>query len=81
MLFRSTELSKKPDAFLVVDTRHEAHAVKEAKDAGIPVIAIMSSDCDVHDAAYPIIMNDSSRNAVKIALDELAGAIESGRKG
>lgn len=76
-----TELAKKPDAFLVVDTRHEAHAVKEAKDAGIPVIAIMSSDCDLADAAYPIVMNDASRDSVKLVLDELSGAIESGRKG
>lgn len=74
-----TALSKKPDALLVVDTRHEAHAVKEAKQAGIPVIAIMSSDCDLKEAAYPIAMNDSSRHAVKLVLDELAGALVAGR--
>ena len=37
-----TTLTKRPDALLVVDTKHEKHAVKEARDAGIPVIAIMS---------------------------------------
>lgn len=75
-----TELSKKPDAFLVVDTRHEAHAVREAKQAGIPIIAIMSSDCDLKDAAYPVVMNDSSRDAVRLVLDELASAVEDGKK-
>jgi small subunit ribosomal protein S2 len=75
-----TNLSKKPDAFLVVDTRHEAHAVKEAKDAGIPVIAIMSSDCDLKDATYPIVMNDASRDAVKMVLDELSSALAAGTK-
>lgn len=75
-----TTLAKRPDAFLVVDTRHEAHAVREAKKAGIPVIAVMSSDCDLKDAAFPITMNDSSREAVRLVLDELAGALIAGRK-
>jgi small subunit ribosomal protein S2 len=75
-----TALTKRPDAFVVVDTKREAHAVKEAKDAGIPVIAIMSSDCDLTDATYPIVMNDASRTAVKLVLDELSGALENGRK-
>lgn len=75
-----TTLAKRPDAFVVVDTRHEAHAVKEAKQAGIPVIGVMSSDCDLTDAAFPIAMNDSSREAVRLVLEQLAGALISGRK-
>jgi len=75
-----TTLTKKPDAMLVVDTRHEAHAVKEARQAGIPVIAIMSSDCDLKEAAFPIAMNDSSREAVRLVIDELAAALLSGRQ-
>ncbi len=74
------ELARKPDAFVIVDTKHEAHATKEAKDAGIPVIGIMSSDCDLHDAAYPIVTNDASRDTVKLILGELADAFDSGRK-
>ncbi len=76
-----TELSKKPDAFVIVDTKHEAHATREAKNAGIPVIALISSDCDVKDATYPVVMNDSSREAVKLVLTELAEAFEKGRRG
>jgi small subunit ribosomal protein S2 len=76
-----TELAKRPDAFVIVDTKHEAHATREARRAGIPIIALMSSDCDVKDAAYPIVMNDASRTAVALVLDELAAAYESGRKG
>ena len=34
-----TTLAKRPDALLVIDTKREKHAVKEANDAGIPVIA------------------------------------------
>lgn len=76
-----TELSRRPDAFVIVDTKHEAHATREAKRAGIPVIALMSSDCDIKDATYPIVMNDSSRDAVGLVLGELADAYLSGKKG
>jgi len=76
-----TELEKRPDAFVIVDTKREAHATREARRAGIPIIAIMSSDCDVKDAAYPIVMNDASREAVQLVLGELAGAYAEGKKG
>lgn len=72
-------LTKRPDALLVVDPRHEHHAVKEANDAGIPVIAIMSSDCDLSVAAYPIVANDASREAVRLILADLVEAFEAGR--
>lgn len=73
-------LAKRPDALVVVDTRRERHAVKEARDAGIPVIAIMSSDCDLSTAAYPIVANDASREAVKLILGELTAAFDEGRR-
>ena len=66
---------------MVVDTKHEKHAVKEARDAGIPVIAIMSSDCDLADAAYPIVANDTSRETVKLILNELTTAFSTGTQG
>ncbi len=74
-----TELSKRPDALLVVDTKHEKHAVKEANDAGIPVIGIMSSDCNLTDATYPIVANDTSRKAVELILSELVEAFAKGQ--
>jgi len=76
-----TSLTKRPDAMVIVDTRAEAHATKEARSAGIPIIGIMSSDCDLKDAAYPIVTNDSSRQTVTLVLDELAEAYEAGQKG
>ncbi len=74
-----TTLTKKPDALLVVDTKHEKHAVKEARDAGIPIVAIMSSDCDLRDAAYPIVANDTSRKTVELILTELTEAFAKGQ--
>jgi len=74
-----TILTKRPDALLVIDTKHEKHAVKEANDAGIPIIAIMSSDCDLTDAAYPIVANDASRETVRFILSELTNAFKKGQ--
>lgn len=75
------ELTRRPDAMVIVDTRHEAHATKEARAAGIPIIGIMSSDCNLKDAAFPVAVNDASRNTVTLVLNELAAAYEQGRKG
>jgi small subunit ribosomal protein S2 len=74
-----TMMTKKPDALLVVDTKHEKHAVKEARDAGVPIIAIMSSDCDLRDAVYPIVANDTSRETVGLVLSELVEAFAKGQ--
>ena len=74
-----TTLTKKPDALLVVDTKHEKHAVKQANDAGIPILAVMSSDCDLREAAYPIVANDTSRETVKFILSELTQAFQRGQ--
>lgn len=76
-----TTLEKRPHAMVVVDTKYEKHAVKEARDAGIPIIGIMSSDCNVADAAYPIVANDTSREAVKYILSELTAAYKRGIQG
>ncbi len=74
-------LARRPDAMIIVDTRHEAHASREAKSAGIPVIGIMSSDCNLKDAAYPVVVNDASRSVLELVLNELADAYEAGLKG
>lgn len=75
------DLARRPDAMVIVDTRHEAHATREALAAGIPIIGIMSSDCNMRDAAYPIVGNDASRETITLILNELAAAYETGRKG
>lgn len=73
-----TTLEKRPDLLVVVDTKREKHAVKEARDAGIPVIGLMSSDCNVADATYPIVANDASGATVTLILGELAEAYRAG---
>lgn len=74
-----TTMTKRPDALLVVDTKREKHAVKEAREAGIPIIALMSSDCNLKEASYPIVANDTSRETVKLVLSELVEAFKKGQ--
>lgn len=73
------DLEKRPDALLVIDTKREKIAVAEAKSLRIPIIALMSSDCDLADAAYPIVGNDTSIASVSLILSELAEAFRAGR--
>lgn len=74
-----TTLTKRPDVLLVVDSKHEKYAVKEANEARIPVIALMSSDCNLKEVAYPIVANDASRDTVKLVLTDLVEAFKKGQ--
>ena len=65
-------MTKLPDALVVVDARHEAIAVAEAKKLGIPVVALLNSDCDARGIAYPIPGNDASLPSITYVVDELA---------
>jgi small subunit ribosomal protein S2 len=67
------ELTSLPAALLVVDPKKEFIAVEEARQSGIPVIAIANTDCKVSDIDYPIVANDSSRSSVDYILHQLLG--------
>ncbi|MEK7063246.1 MAG: 30S ribosomal protein S2 [Patescibacteria group bacterium] len=73
-------MDRLPDALVIVDTKREDNAVKEARGLGIPVIGIMNSDCDRSLVTHPIIGNDASRESVSFFLGEIAQAFEEGRK-
>ena len=68
-------------AIFVVDTKKEANAVKEAKKLGIPVIAIVDTNCDPDDADYIIPGNDDAIRAIKLISSVLADAVIEGRQG
>lgn len=53
-----------PAALFIIDTKREHIAVAEAKKKGIPVIALMNSDCDIKSAEYPILANDASIKSI-----------------
>lgn len=71
-------MERLPGALLVVDPRHDDIAVKEANDLNIPVVAIMSSDCDISKVTKPVVVNDSHTKSVALALSELAMAVREG---
>jgi small subunit ribosomal protein S2 len=70
-----------PDAIFVVDPHKEVNAVKEAKKLGIPVIAIVDTNCDPDDADYIIPGNDDAIRAIKLISSVLADAIIEGKQG
>jgi small subunit ribosomal protein S2 len=70
-----------PSAVFIVDTKKEANAVKEAKKLGIPVIAIVDTNCDPDDADYIIPGNDDAIRAIKLISSSLADAVIEGRQG
>lgn len=77
--FGISKMQKLPDMMLVVDPRHDSIAVAEAKERNIPVMAILSSDCDATKIKYPVIGNDSLQTSVKLLLNELTDAFAEGK--
>ena len=75
------EMKKLPGALFVVDPRKEKIAVAEAKKLGIPVVAIVDTNCDPDDADYVIPGNDDAIRAVKLIAGAMASAIIEGRQG
>lgn len=63
-----------PSALLIIDTKREHIAVKEAKKKGIPIIALMNSDCDLLSADYPILANDASVKSITFFVEALSDA-------
>ncbi len=75
------EMETLPSAVFVVDTRKEHIAVLEAKKLGIPVVAIVDTNCDPDDADYIIPGNDDAIRAIKLIGGALANAVIEGRGG
>ena len=70
-----------PEAVIISDVRKEHIAVKEANKLGIPVVAIVDTNCDPDPIDYPIPANDDAIRAVKLICSVLATAVIEGRAG
>ncbi|MBE6560101.1 MAG: 30S ribosomal protein S2 [Ruminococcaceae bacterium] len=70
-----------PSAVFIVDPRKEHNAVLEAKKLGIPVIAIVDTNCDPDDADYIIPGNDDAIRAIRLISSVLADAVLEGKQG
>ena len=70
-----------PAAIFIVDPKKESNAVSEAKKLGIPVVAIVDTNCDPDDADYIIPGNDDAIRAIKLISAALADAVIEGKQG
>ncbi|ADY13043.1 30S ribosomal protein S2 [Sphaerochaeta globosa] len=64
-----------PGALFIIDTKKEAIAVTEAKRLGIPVIAVVDTNCDPSDITYPIPGNDDAIRAISLFVEIIANAV------
>ena len=69
-----------PGALFVVDPKNEAIAVKEGRRLGIPIVAIVDTNCNPDDVDYLIPGNDDAIRAIRLVSSRIADACEDGRK-
>ncbi len=67
-----------PEALFVVDTEHEHIAIKEANRLGIPVIAVVDTNCDPEDVDFPIPGNDDAIRAIRLFTSRIADNVLEG---
>jgi small subunit ribosomal protein S2 len=70
-----------PDALVVVDPKREDIAILEARKLGIPIVAIVDTNCDPDLIDYPIPGNDDAIRAIKLIIGLMASAVIEGHQG
>ena len=73
------DLRRQPDAVFIVDLKKEQLAVREARRLGIPVVALVDTNCDPDEADYVIPGNDDAIRSCNLVIRALADAIEAGK--
>jgi small subunit ribosomal protein S2 len=73
------EMGTLPDILFVVDSNKEAIAVKEARKLGIPVVAVVDTNCDPDEVDYVIPGNDDALRAIRLFTNKIADAVVEGR--
>lgn len=74
-------MKKLPDAIFIIDPRKERIAVAEARKLGIPIIAIVDTNCDPDEVDYVIPGNDDAIRAVRLFTSKMADAVLEGKQG
>ena len=75
-----SEMERVPDAVFVIDVRREAIAILEARRLGIPVIAVVDSNCDPYGVDFTIPGNDDALRAIQLYCERVAEAARQGRE-
>ena len=73
------EMNGLPDLLFVIDSNKEAIAVKEARKLGIPVVAVVDTNCDPDEVDYVIPGNDDALRAIRLFASKIADAVIEGR--
>ena len=73
------DMERVPDAVYVIDTKRETIAVKEARKLGIPVVAIVDTNCDPDEVDYVIPGNDDAIRACSLITKVVADALQEGQ--
>jgi small subunit ribosomal protein S2 len=74
------DMKKQPDAVLIIDLRKEQIAVREARRLGLPVVALVDTNCDPDEADYVIPGNDDAIRSCSLVVRTIATAIEEGKQ-
>jgi small subunit ribosomal protein S2 len=74
------DMKRQPDAIFIVDLKKEALAVREARRLGIPVVALVDTNCDPDEADYVIPGNDDAIRSCNLVIRALAEAVNTGRQ-
>jgi small subunit ribosomal protein S2 len=74
------DMRRQPDAVFIVDLRKEQLAVREAKRLGLPVIALVDTNCDPDEADYVIPGNDDAIRSCGLIVKAIADGIEAGKQ-
>jgi len=74
-------MSKLPDALFIIDPKREAIAVREAKILGIPIFAVVDTNCNPDEIDFPIPGNDDAIRAIALFLEVMANAINEAHAG
>src|SRR5438128_2776678 len=74
------DMRRQPDAVFIVDLRKEALAVREARRLGLPVVALVDTNCDPDEADYVIPGNDDAIRSCSLVIRAIAAGIEAGRQ-
>ncbi len=75
------EMRRLPGALFIVDPRKEKNAISEARKLGIPIVAIVDTNCDPDEVDYVIPGNDDAIRAIKLISQTMANAVMEGRQG
>jgi small subunit ribosomal protein S2 len=75
------EMKGLPGAIFIVDPKKEHIAVSEARNLGIPIVAIVDTNCDPDEVDYVIPGNDDAIRAIKLITSKIADAVLEGRQG